>query len=178
MPTCQRHPFFFPGPCSGGTRSRTPTESQESRFARDFLAKVPNRAPYKTPGIRPRTPFPSMHQESHPDSPPSRVRSRRVLLHQLARPTLFQAPSGRDKRTGEFARSPASFPCPRFAVWCPKSPRPRTPASSASQQWRAAVEARRRMVLFLSLSLASNLSRRSMIQRFTDADTLSGGTFV
>jgi len=31
---------------------------------------------------------------------------------------------------------------------------------------------------FFSLSLASNLSRRSMIQRFTDADTLSGGTFV
>ena len=40
------------------------------------------------------------------------------------------------------------------------------------------MEARRRMVLFLSLSLASNLSRRSMIQRFTEADTLSGGIFV
>jgi hypothetical protein len=130
-PASRRPP---PSPSSCRHRARHP-DGNRSWTLRDFLVQAPNLAPIKFLAP-PRMHLFDLNASGKPQPPlASRSGSRGAPL---ARPTLFQAPSGRDRSTGEFARSPASFPCSRFVDWCPKSPRPRTPASLASQQWRAA----------------------------------------
>ena len=129
-PASRRPP---PAPPSCRHRAGHP-DGNRSRSLRDFLVPAPNQAPIKFLALPHKHRF-DLDASGKPQPPlASRSGSRRVPL---ARPTLFQAPSGRDRSIGEFARSFASFPCSRFVEWCPKSSRLRTPTSLASQQWCA-----------------------------------------
>jgi len=121
-PTAQRHLLPLP------SLSQTP-RWQSILGSLRFPSLSAQPSPYKIPSPAPHASFRSKCVGKAPATLASRSASRRAPL---VRPTLFQAPSGRDRRTGEFARSSASFPCPQFVDWCSKSSRPRTPASLAS----------------------------------------------
>ena len=103
-PASRRPP---PAPSSHRHRAGHP-DGNRSRTLRDFLVPAPNRAPIKFLASPRKHRF-DLDASGKPQPPlASRSGSRRVPL---ARPTLFQAPSGRDRSIGEFARSFASFPC-------------------------------------------------------------------
>ena len=78
----------------------------------------------------------------------------------------------------EFALTSSCSPCPWFGVWLTVARFPLTPASSGGSIYGTAVRGHRRRPSPLSLSLASNLSRPSRIQRPSVANTLSVATIA